>query len=202
MRFLNFENDWAFKYKFKRDPKYWSISDVHDLWVRAKERAKVRHNAVKDCIQDIFNTVEPNNREEYIVYFFGGPKKDIIYAYTITKRYGYSYSNQLAKLDITTKRDISINGILGSVEFKLGERLRKNEKLLTTYQFKILQVLNGMIEKKIEMYKIDKGDHHGYFLQDRHEIINISGKKYIFIIKNHKGSIAREIKSTNEIQIT
>lgn len=50
---LNYKNDWAFKYKFGRDPKDWSIEKLHQLFLDSYDRAMVKRKKVIEVVDRI-----------------------------------------------------------------------------------------------------------------------------------------------------
>ena len=63
---FNWQRADSFEWKFKRQPKLRTISEVHDLYLRALERSVKKSKEVMDCIAEIVRDIPPtaayNNR--------------------------------------------------------------------------------------------------------------------------------------------
>jgi hypothetical protein len=66
---VNFLRKWEFEIKFGKQPREWSFKELHDLYIRAKERADKRRKEHSDFINKIIKEVQPNERGEHRVYF-------------------------------------------------------------------------------------------------------------------------------------
>jgi hypothetical protein len=90
---VNFKNTYFFEFKFKRKPKNWTIEQVHELWLRAKERTNQRRSELKKCINDIKKFVKPDDIDYtrkgiYKIYHVCG---NMIIKYTLSHSQYVSY---------------------------------------------------------------------------------------------------------------
>jgi hypothetical protein len=163
---VNFLRRWDFECKFGRDPKTWSFKELHDLYLRAKERADRRRKDFSDFIDKIINEVDPNEKNEHRVYFNrdGG----IAYMYSIRKddHFGWSYStNQVTfSKDIVLGREEKIEFILSNQrQFELGEELRRLEKMKSSFDRHVFGIMEEAMDeelriryKKLKNYDVPK----------------------------------------------
>jgi len=60
-RDLNFEHEYFFEGKFKRKPRQWSISDIHTLWLKLKDRSSKRNNDFLEYLHWVVENIPPND---------------------------------------------------------------------------------------------------------------------------------------------
>jgi len=79
MRF-NYKNDWSYKHKFGRDPKDWSIEELHQLFLDSYSRAMLKRKKVMNIINRIENELPDAdiwaNRKTRVLY---KEKEDVVY---------------------------------------------------------------------------------------------------------------------------
>lgn len=75
---VNFYNKEMFKWKFGRDPKEWTIEQVHDLWRRAYKRNTERRSNLNKFIDDIPNKIQPNAKNEYLLFYNIGDRINVV----------------------------------------------------------------------------------------------------------------------------
>lgn len=136
----------SFKWKFGRDPKKRSISELHALYKRAQERSITKRKQISDLIDRIVKEtplVKQLGEDRHIVYF----NDDRIYKYEFTYRSGYkcwAYSCSSLKFegDTQSKREQKINFFLSNdIAFDLGEKFHKLDKGHKNLEYKVKNVL-------------------------------------------------------------
>ncbi len=192
MRWQNFYNSEFFKMKFGRDPKIWTIKDLHDLWLKLKDRNNKRYQDISDHLNHIRDTFHKNGNGEWIVYFMDGDK---VRGYSIRE---LDYSGQLSYSihDPKIGRELKINLITGD-GFVLGERLHYLIGLTSKFEYIVFHHLSKMIYDEVF-----KNIHLTPFC-GRHEfkkVIRISGKTYIFDATSDISKI-EEIKEEDIIEL-
>ena len=78
---VNFQN-YYFKLKYNRDPKYWSIDKIHSLYQRALERSEKRNSEKLKCIDEIIENIPKNDRGEHVVYHYSDGDNNNIHKFT------------------------------------------------------------------------------------------------------------------------
>jgi hypothetical protein len=70
---LNYQRFWRnsdlFKMKFKREPKVWTIDDIHELYLKAFERHSKKQKLVIDCVDRIVSEVQEFEKGKRKIYF-------------------------------------------------------------------------------------------------------------------------------------
>lgn len=161
-----------YKKKFNREPKQWSIEDLHNLYLRAKERADKRQNLTIDCGFKILSElpIEEDRSGSRYAYFY---KKEYsrnknkfeeeyttsLYRYRITpiKRRGFdSFSWSTERIDSSVSRDEKLSFILAERAFELGEEFNKISNLRSSYHHYVWNEIWEIIEKKLDNTYKDK----------------------------------------------
>lgn len=180
---VNFLRRWEFEFKFKRDPKSWSFKELHDLYLRAKERADKRRKDFSDFIGKIIKEVEPSDsmnpseRGSMQVYF---DRDGITCKYSIRKdeHFGWAYSTDRVTFskEKVLAREEKINFILSKQkQFKLGEELRRLEKMKSVFDRHVFAIIEQALNEKLcekfkkvknnlipKVIKVDLGDNIYY----------------------------------------
>jgi hypothetical protein len=148
---VNFLRRWEFECKFDRDPKTWSFKELHDLYLRAKERADRRRKEFSDFIDMIINEVEPNEKGERHVYL---ERENGTYMYCIRKdeNFGWSYSTNYVTFskDVVTAREEKIDFILTNQrKFELGEKLRKLDKMKSSFDRHVFGIIEEAMDEEL-----------------------------------------------------
>lgn len=131
---FNFQRPDTFEWKFKRKPKFRTLVEIQDLYLRSYQRSKERIDNTKSTIIEIVNQISPCNGK-YLVYFYIENK---------LRQYEISYSNEFGSYissssetkfinkDINKNRSHKISFILNNeLAFKLGKKYREN--ILSNY---------------------------------------------------------------------
>jgi hypothetical protein len=148
---VNFLRRWQFECKFDRDPKTWSFKELHDLYIRAKERADRRRKEFSEFIDKIINEVEPNEKGEHHVYL---ERENGTYMYSIRKdeNFGWSYSTNYVTFskDVVEAREEKIDFLLNNQrKFELGEKLRKLDKMKSVFDRHVFGIIEEALNEKL-----------------------------------------------------
>lgn len=187
-RRFNWENIDSFEWKFKRKPKVRTISEIHDLYLRAKERSEKKSNEVLECINEIVRDIPPtkNNNgrfnDSYITYFY---IDDILHQYKMTYEDSYqSYgtSSDRVKFDegsVEDIRDKKIHFILNNQRaLELGEKYRRLSAANKYLHYTIREAFEVMI---IDTLQTKFKDVRAFDLPKAIPVI-VGGKRYVFTI--------------------
>ena len=141
-----------FLFRFKREPKYWTIDQLHDLWLRACERAEKRQSNISNYIKEITREIPKNDREQHIVYFrHRNDETDNIHQYEFKWHYdwkGYGVSNNRVELKT---RDEKLTFILANDKpFEMGQRYHELEYMRCKLQHFVKHYLDEMVEKELQ----------------------------------------------------
>ena len=178
----------VFTNRFKRKMKKWTIDEVHDLWLRACDRGSKRYQAKSKQNDKIIKEVTPNERGEYIVYYY--PKYDPGHVH----RYKFSYHSDWKSYGVSRDRvemktrDEKLTFILSKEkEFELGEEYHRLDNLCSDLQWRVKEVLWRMVEEKLQKKFKDVGSN----IPDVF-ILNIGTKRYfIELDEQHKYGYSR-----------
>lgn len=154
---VNFLRRWEFECKFDRDPKTWSFKELHDLYLRAKERADRRRKDFSNFIDNIINEVEPidsmnpGEKGSMQVYF---DRDGITWKYSIRKdeHFGWAYSTDRVTFskEKVLAREEKINFILSKQkQFELGEELRRLEKMKSVFDRHVFYIIEQAVNEKL-----------------------------------------------------
>lgn len=158
---VNFFRTWEFRGRFKRYPKTWSFEQLHDLYVRAKERADKRRKDFSDFIDKIIKEVEPiesgRSEKNYRVYFYledSRLEEKVPYMYSIRKDdyYGWTFSTERVTFskDVVKGREDKINFLLSNNrQFELGEELRRLEKMKSNFDRHVFYIIEQAVNEKL-----------------------------------------------------
>jgi hypothetical protein len=175
---VNFQEKELFKYRFKRDPKSWTLEQIQDLWFRTNQRSKERQKLVSNVYDKIINEIPENSMGYKVVYYHDG--KDVIkYEFRFNhqfKSWGYSYSIVEFSKDKSKARDEKIELLLSNDRaFELGKEWKDIQKYRSKYHFRIANIFTSLIEDKLkEKYK-------GKFPPDI-TVVKVGDKKYYFAV--------------------
>jgi len=110
---VNFLRTWEFELKFNRDPKIWSFKQLHDLYIRAKERADKRRKEFSEFIDNIISELDPNDKGYYQVYF-DREGKTSMYSIRKDEHFAWAYSKDSVTFskDVVARREEKIDFLL------------------------------------------------------------------------------------------
>ncbi len=155
---INFQSSDMFKYKFKRDPKVWSIEELHSLWIKSKLRANKRNDYFWKLIIEAGESLSGDNNEKSIYYYHlnkDGSKSLRRYKIYFTSRWGgsggFSYSQDSVSF---TNRDEKLDfWIANEGTFELGQKIYEAQKF-NSWKFEqivytvLVDEINKILNKK------------------------------------------------------
>jgi len=149
---LNFKNP-NFKESFGREPKKWTLSEIHSLWMTTVERCDKRRNLLYSIWEKIQNEIEPNSRGSYIVYY---EQDSITYKYTITPNIMFNYSLHTDKLNFSNNnglsRDEKIDFLTNKRAHELGTEYYNARSILSYIDKYIFEILNDMVSDELRTH--------------------------------------------------
>lgn len=158
---LNYKNG-AFKYKFGRDPKDWSIEKLHQLFLDSYSRAMVKRKRVIEVISRIENELPDAdvwvNRKTRVLY---KEKEDVVYKRVLSYQdewYSWgigSWEKVLFKGSVSENRNEKLNLLLSCQKnFELGslyDQLDGDNKYLYRIPWEALcEKVNDKLRKKFK----------------------------------------------------
>jgi hypothetical protein len=127
---INFQMKEIFEYKFGRQPKMWSIEELHSLWIEAKSRHNKRSKILWNLIKEAGETL-PGPKNEKHVYFYrsnkdGTKSLNRFNLYFRSEYNSWSYSWDSAKLE--TRDEKLSYWIADERNFELGQKIFEAQK--------------------------------------------------------------------------
>lgn len=191
---LNYLNRELFIWKFKREPKDWTLDEIHDLWVRARERYNIRQKDITDYIGQIVSEIPKNESNEHIVYFQNG---DRLCQYTfryndLFKSFGYSQDISPSKT-----RDDKLNLILSNGKaFEMGQHFRFLTRMSTNQHYKVERILEELLNDRLRKIFKDKRPPKTF-------LIEISNRQYFVEsdLTNGFGFLSFKLSNQNKNEI-
>lgn len=161
MRF-NYKNDWSYKQKFGRDPKDWSIEELHQLFLDSYSRAMLKRKKVMNIINRIENELPDAdiwvNRKTRVLY---KEKEDVVYKRVLSYQDDFgtwgigSWEKVLFKGSVSENRNEKLNLLLScQKQFELGylyDSLDGDNKYL--YRIPWMVICEKVIDKLREKFK-------------------------------------------------
>ena len=185
MKNVNFFYPEVFEYKFKRKPKDWSLEQLHDLYLRAKERAEKRCNlsqSIMDTIQK--EIVQFDNKTK--VYFYQ-TVKDTTYlrSYDFTWKCKYNKNTSWSIGDPKlNNREERLDFLIANMRaFELGQQFyesRTIEDMAWRTMCKVKDIFWQVLEKKLRTLYQDNAVKETL-------LIEVSGHKYFVHVDNGWG---------------
>lgn len=154
---LNFNNPW-FKKNFKRNPKMWTLEQIHDLFMRASERSKKRYIIKSKIIKEIVIAIPKNKNNEHIIYYYNEKDSGNIWGYNISYHNEYKShmvgNNRLKFSDnIIESRNEKIEFLLhNELAFELGEKFHKAYKMCSNMEYRVRGIMWEIMERNIQEY--------------------------------------------------
>ena len=156
---VNFLRKCEFELKFKREPKNWSFKDLHDLFLRAKERSNKRRKDFSDFVDMIINEIEPNDKGFRHLYL---EREEGTYMYSIrlNDNLGWSYYTDWVSFskDVVKAREEKIDFLLTKErQFKLGEEFNRLEKMRSNLDLHVFNIIEQALNEELcKKYKKTK----------------------------------------------
>lgn len=194
---LNIQNPF-FEMKFKRKPKNWTIEEVHELWIKAKERSNKRRKILCDCIDEIKNSIEPDS-----IDYRGKPVYKI---HKVTKNsiicYTFSHSNyhkdtmswHTDNIKLQTREERLSFLVNNTKKIELGSKFYKADKNLSYLDGRVGNILNELIDEKLKKHFKDSDFHRNESILT----ISISDRKY-FIKQDNSRYPYKKYELLNEV---
>ena len=195
---VNFFNSEMFKWKFKREPKKWTIEQVHDLWILAKKRSEIRRKRLTDYINNIPNVISPNDKGEYILYYQQNKSiYAIIISFTKFERYGSTWSYHTESLKNKDRESTLEYWISSDNIIDMGnEFIRLSNDRGFNSEARVNRVLSEMIDSKFRKHFKELKKH-----APESFITTIGDKKYIIYVDDRmnyaKFRISSEVETIN-----
>ncbi len=185
MRNVSFFYPEVFEYKFKRKPKDWSLEQLHDLYLRTKERAEKRwelSQSIMDTIQK--EIVQFDNKTK--VYFYQTTRDT-----TFLRNYEFTWKNKHTKYTSWSIGDPKLNNreerldfLIANVRaFELGQQFYESktlEDMAWRTMWKVKDILWQVMEKKLRTLYESK-------VVKETLIVEVSGHKYFVHVDNGYG---------------
>jgi hypothetical protein len=175
---VNFQEKELFKYKFKRDPRYWSLEQIHELWIKSEKRAKERQKLISEVYDKIIKEIKKDKNGNKVVYLEKGDK---LYKYEFRynsqfKSWGYSSNQVTFDKDKAKARDEKIDLLLSNeIAFELGKEWSDIQKFRSKFHFRVKNIFISIIEEKLKKEYKDK-------LPPDITIVKVGSKKYYFAV--------------------
>jgi hypothetical protein len=194
---VNFKNTY-FEFKFKRKPKNWTIEQVHELWLKAKERTNKRRSELNKCIDDMKKFVKPDDvdhreKEVYKIYHVCG---DMIIKYTLSHSQYFKNSMcwQQDRIKLNTREERLSFLIDNEEKIKMGENFYNAEKNTTYMDSVVRNILEELINEELKKQRKNSD----YSTNEAVLVIKISDKKY-FVLEDNTRYPYRKYKLLNEM---
>lgn len=165
--------------KFGREPKKWTIEELHNLYRRATERSDKRWVDFKKYVYDVVLKEIPKFEGKYYIYYY---QDNTLRGFEITNNHdGFRYT--FADPTFKTRED-KLKFILNADprNFEIGQEFYKLKRLhssASSTTWKVKSFLGEKISKSLKEIK-DKS----IFRDKSITIIDISGIKYVVNIQN------------------
>lgn len=193
-RNLNFEYFNLFKSEFGREPKIWTISEIHDLWMRSKFRSSKKRKEFMDYLYWVVENIKPNDGRKWKLFysdtsFYLIEKTDVRYSKdqpTLSYGIGHIKSDRNSKID-------SI--ITSSDTIEIGKKLKSLENKTSHLDWKVKSHLDRIIGTKMPRISGIYGD------EDKFIRINNRLYLYRFTIRTGESKIITEIKENEIIEL-
>jgi hypothetical protein len=198
-RNLNFEYFSLFKSRFGREPRVWTVSEIHDLWMRSKSRSIKKRKEFTDYLHWIVENVKPNDGKMWKLFYSDTSfyliekinPRDRVYEHyedqsPISFGIGHIKSDRNSKIDSIIKYSSTI---------EIGKKLKSLENKTSHLDWKVKSHLDRIIGTKIPRMSGIYGD------MDRFIRINNRLYLYKFTIRTGESKIITEIKENEIIEL-
>ena len=209
MQKINFKFPEVFRFKFNREPRMWSIEQLHDLYLRTKDRSQKRMKISRDIVEKIKSEIIPDSSESginyksYLVYFYQKYSNGDTYLrqYKLTfheNRDTYSYSINDPKMKTREERIVFI--LANGRAFELGQEFYE-AKRMEDMGWKSMWVVKGVMWGEIENKLRKKYNQNGIYSQGIYApdtlVIQIGDKQYFVHVDNSRGYSNFVLKNEN-----
>lgn len=141
--------------KFKRKFKQWTIDELHDLWMRASNRAAIRQKEKSDFIDTIVERIPKDSRGRHIVYFHHRNDIDNVHQYEFSWHEDWrSYGISQNRLKMDTRDDKLSFIIDNDIKFEFGQKYHHLDFMSCKVQYYVKDILWKVVEKElVEKFK-------------------------------------------------
>lgn len=200
---LNYQRFWGnsdlFKMRFKREPKVWTIDEVHELYLKSFERHSKRQKLVIDCVDRIVSEVQEFEKGKRKVYF---TKEGKFYQRELSKNSEYDSwgirSADLVKFSSNSTlvdRNEKLEFLLSNEKaFELGELYQSLQGNTKHLHLHVREILSEMIQDKLRFIYKEKE-------APRISTISIGDRKYYIECDDQTrySRIYKKFKLLNEV---
>jgi hypothetical protein len=202
---VNYKAPEIYEYKFGKKPKVWTISQLHDLYLRLRERSSKRTKELIKYGDYVIKTIKENKKKERIIYF---TDKGKIYMYCFTQYYHgmiMQYGITTRELSLSNREKVLDYLLDGNEEaFEIGQEYYRLNMLTTRLHGKIRNFISQEITRKLQAHFTKTGTTPCDTF-----VINLEGVKYfVKTIDKHNSyngyfrfEISNEYCQENEINI-
>lgn len=174
---VNFLQPQIFKHRFGREPKNWTIEQLHDLWLRTCERSNKRRKEYCDCVDAIAKEIPKNEKGEVIVYYKHKGRKNLSQYKLSYNRDWKSWSVSRDSVSLKTRED-RLSFLLHSTTkvYEMGQKLFELDSLYmsTNSSYKVREIMWRQVEESLrQRFKDEPYKHYNKIF-----VLSISDKKY------------------------
>ncbi len=192
----------SYEYKFGRKPKVRTIKEVHDIYIKAKDRSDIKSKVISDIIDEIVEKIPTTGRyNKHITYFYH--TDGTLYQYEMSYMsewgtIGTSYNRVVFEGTVEQKRDAKLELLLSNdLAFELGEKYNKFERYNKHLHHYVKHELIEMITDKLkEKYKDVK-----FINMPKVMPVIIDGYKYIFGLDSQSSGYYKKFELIGELNM-
>lgn len=168
---VNFLNKELFHLKYKRKAKEWTLDQIHELYLRAKERSEIRQKSLSNYITKIIKEIPEDKSGVRIIYV---QEENRLYQYEFSYMnswncYGYSWNS----VKDETLEDKLTFLIKSEKALEMGQKFQELKDMTSTLHHTVLYILEKLINDKLKN-RFNKE----IIKSDQIFIIKIGNKKY------------------------
>lgn len=195
--------EFYYNFKLRKDKRQRSIKEIHDLYIRSKNRSESRKSVIWNIINEIVEKIPPTDyrgTKKYITYFYNN---DILYQYEMTYEkewdsYGISSNRVEFEGTVEEIRNQTINFVISEdLTFELGEKYKKNQNYNRHIHRRVMHYLSKAIEKNLEEIYKDVN----YAELPRVIPVNIGNYQYIFDVDLNSSKYYKKFTFIGEVEI-
>jgi len=200
MRSVNFFYPEIFERKFNRKPKSWTVEQLHDLYLRAKERAEKRWDKTQKIMDEIQKEIFSHDNKTK-VYFYQTLRGE-----TYLRNYEFNWKGLYNKYTSYSIGDPKLNNreerldfLIANVRaFELGQEFYESKTLddmAWRTMWKVKDIFWQVLERKLRFLYKDK-------VVKETLIIEVSGHKYFVHVDNGHGYPSFRLQNEFDGEIT
>lgn len=178
-RKTNFSYPDAFKFRFKRDPKFWTLEQVQDLWLRTEKRSSERRRMISEVYDKIINEIPTINNKKVVYFMREGRENLYKYEFSYHREYkcwGHSQSVVEFSKEKVRGRDEKIEFLLAnSRAFELGQEFYEVKKYESKINYTVRSIFIEMMEDGLKSFYKGK-------LPNDISVVQVGDEKYYFAV--------------------